>query len=305
MSASTAPRINRRGIVWFVVISFGLAWLFDLPMALTGGFNSPWSLLITLQNFTPALATLLVARWISPLPNMRRATGLRWGAKGSRWGWYWLFGLAGMTLFNVAAPFVGALLGVFPLDLAHLSGLREALLHNGGAPLVHQVPLATIALVILVTLPLQALVISPINFGEEWGWRGYLLPQLIRAGWPFPLVFSGLVWGIWHFPLFFLTGYAHGAVSVSLVMFTLLTVLFGVFIGWLRLVSGSVFVAAMAHASFNGFVQIFFGVSFVGKGAWFWVGDYGALTLLSYAFLVAWLYQSRRVHAVLTATIIL
>jgi membrane protease YdiL (CAAX protease family) len=141
--------------------------------------------------------------------------------------------------------------------------------------------------------------------GEELGWRGYLLPQLIRAGWRFPLVFSGLVWGIWHFPLFFLTGYAHGAVSVSLVMFTLLTVLFGVFIGWLRLVSGSVFVAAMAHASFNGFVQSFFGVSFVGKGAWFWVGDYGALTLLSYAFLVAWLYQSRRVHAVLTATIIL
>jgi CAAX protease family protein len=136
--------------------------------------------------------------------------------------------------------------------------------------------------------------------GEELGWRGYLLPRLVRAGWPCPLLFSGLVWGIWHFPLFFLTGYGHGAVCASLAMFTLLTVLFGVFIGWLRLVSGSVFVAAMAHGSFNGFVQSFFGVSFVGDGAWFWVGDYGALTLLSYAFLVAWLYGSRRVHAVLT-----
>ena len=126
-----------------------------------------------------------------------------------------------------------------------------------------------------------------------------MLPQLMRAGWPFPLVLSGLVWGLWHFPLFILTGYAHGAVSVSLLMFTLLTILFGVFIGWLRLVSDSVFVAAMAHASFNGFVQSFFGISFVGDGAWFWVGDYGVLTLLSYAFLVAWLYRSRRVHAVL------
>ncbi len=136
-------------------------------------------------------------------------------------------------------------------------------------------------------------------FGEELGWRGYLLPRLLRAGWPFPLAFSGLIWGIWHFPLFFFTGYAHGAVCLSLVMFTSLTVLFGVFIGWLRLVSGSVFVAAMAHASFNGFVQSFFGVSFVGNGAWFWVGDYGILTLLSYAFLVAWLYRSRRVHSAL------
>ena len=136
-------------------------------------------------------------------------------------------------------------------------------------------------------------------FGEELGWRGYLLPQLVRSGWPFPLAFTGLVWGIWHFPLFFLTGYAHGAVAVSLGMFTLMTVLFGVFIGWLRLASGSVFVAAMAHASFNAFVQTFFGISFVGDGAWFWVGDYGVLTIIPYALLVAWLHWSRRVHSAL------
>ena len=133
--------------------------------------------------------------------------------------------------------------------------------------------------------------------GEELGWRGYLLPQLIRAGCPCPLVLTGLVWGIWHFPLFALTGYAHGAVAVSLLMFPLLTVLVGVFIGWLRLASGSVFVAAMAHASFNAFVQSFYGVSFASDRAWFLIGDYGVLTLIPYAFLVAWLYWSNRVHA--------
>src|SRR5258705_4048652 len=42
--------------------------------------------------------------------------------------------------------------------------------------------------------------------GEELGWRGYLLPQLMRARWPFPLLLSGLVWGVWHFPLFIFTG---------------------------------------------------------------------------------------------------
>jgi uncharacterized protein len=138
--------------------------------------------------------------------------------------------------------------------------------------------------------------------GEELGWRGYLLPQLLRAGWRFPLLFSGLVWGIWHFPLFVFTGYGHGAIGASLVMFTLLTILFGVFVGWLRLASGSVFVAAMAHASFNGFVQSLIGDSFVGESAWFWVGDYGLLTLISYACLVGWLYQSRRVCAALKSS---
>jgi hypothetical protein len=81
-------------------------------------------------------------------------------------------------------------------------------------------------------------------------------------------------------------------------MFTALTILFGVFIGWLRLISGSVFVASMAHASFNGFVQSFFGVSFVGERSWFWTGDYGIFVLIPYGFLVAWLYLTKRVQAV-------
>jgi membrane protease YdiL (CAAX protease family) len=134
-------------------------------------------------------------------------------------------------------------------------------------------------------------------FGEELGWRGYLLTRLMQSRWPFPILLSGLVWGVWHSPLLILTGYAHGAVTLSLVMFTVLTVLFGVFIGWLRLASGSVFVAALAHASFNAFVQSFFGESFGADKAWFWIGDYGIFTLIPYAVLAAWLYWSGRVHA--------
>jgi len=133
-------------------------------------------------------------------------------------------------------------------------------------------------------------------FGEELGWRGYLLTRLLQTGWPFPLLLSGLIWGIWHLPFLLLTGYGHGPVSVA--MFTALTILFGVFVGWLRLISGSVFVASMAHASFNGFVQSFFGVSFVGERSWFWTGDYGIFVLIPYGFLVAWLYLTKSIQAV-------
>jgi hypothetical protein len=194
MDTNSRIRLNLRGILWFVVIAYGLAWLLDLPMVLSGkGLTSPWASLILLQNFTPAIATFLVARWISPLPHMRVATGLRWGAKGSRWGWYWLFGLLGVTAFNLAALFMGALFGVVPLDLAHLSGLRALL----SGPLGISQPqtdasLHFIALAIVATLPLQALLLVPFAFGEEWGWRGYLLPQLLPLGqWP-ALLISGL-----------------------------------------------------------------------------------------------------------------
>jgi len=245
------PRLNLRGILWFLGIAYGLAWLLELPMALDGkGLSSPWFGLTFFVNFTPAVATLLVARWISPLPNARKATGLRWGVKGTRWGWYWLFGLFGLTAFNVAAPFVGALFGQFPLDLEHFSGLKAGLdAAPGGKDILGLAPLSTIALVIIVTLPLQALLICWINFGEEYGWRGYLLPQLLPLGqWP-ALLLSGAIWGFWHTPLI-LMGFdypQHRVLGVLLI--TLFGMIVGVILGWTRLATGSVWPAVLGHAA--------------------------------------------------------
>ena len=133
--------------------------------------------------------------------------------------------------------------------------------------------------------------------GEELGWRGYLLPRLVQTGWRYPIMLSAVIWAVWHLPLLLLTGYGHGALSV--ILHTILILLFGVFIGWLRFASGSVWVAAMAHASFNGFIQSFLGPSFVARDAWLWVGDYGVLVLIPYGFLTAWLYRSKRVRVAL------
>ena len=138
--------------------------------------------------------------------------------------------------------------------------------------------------------------------GEELGWRGYLLQRLVQTGWSYPVLLSAVIWAVWHFPLLILTGYGHG--PLSLMLHTLLILLLGTFIGWLRLASGSVWVAAMAHASFNGFVQSFLGVSFTGENSWIWVGDYGVLILIPYGLLIAWLYRTRRVHAAMTGCMV-
>jgi uncharacterized protein len=120
--------LDLRGIGWFLVIVFGIAWPLAVPMWLSGqGANSPWALLVTGVNFAPAIATLIVTRWISPLSHIRQATGLELGVRGSRWGLYWLFGWLGFIAFSIAAPFVGVLFGLLPMDLTHFSGYREAL----------------------------------------------------------------------------------------------------------------------------------------------------------------------------------
>lgn len=39
-------------------------------------------------------------------------------------------------------------------------------------------------------------------FGEEWGWRGYMMPKLTELiGKPAAIVAGGVIWGLWHAPL--------------------------------------------------------------------------------------------------------
>lgn len=39
-------------------------------------------------------------------------------------------------------------------------------------------------------------------FGEEWGWRGYMMPKLTELmGKPAAVIVGGILWGLWHAPL--------------------------------------------------------------------------------------------------------
>lgn len=281
--------LNRQ-IILYIAAVLVAAWLWMLSIKL--GFRPSEWVWVTVLMWIPGLASVLFRLL---LREGFADVGWRIG-KVRFWAWAYI-GPLGLASLSILLALVLGRVTVAP----HLSDqtMLEAVFFKLSWPM-RDAPVG--GLLIQRFLAVALISIGPgffCAFGEELGWRGYLLPRLMQAGWPSPLLLSGVVWGLWHLPLFVFTGYAHGAVALSLIMFTLLTALFGVFIGWLRLASGSVFVAAMAHTSFNAFVQSFFGVSFVGDGAWFLIGDYGALTLLSYGALVAWLYWSKRVPAAL------
>jgi len=40
------------------------------------------------------------------------------------------------------------------------------------------------------------------SFGEELGWRGYLLTRVFNAKIPMPVFWNGLIWGLWHIPFY-------------------------------------------------------------------------------------------------------
>ncbi len=140
------------------------------------------------------------------------------------------------------------------------------------------------------------LVIFTLTFslGEELGWRGYLLPQLLSIGWTRAMVLVGLVWAAWHMPLIFLTPLYHALgnrlIVVPLFVGTIVAASF--FFGYLRLWTGSVWPASIAHTSHNaawGTLAAFTVTSNPVAVNEYLVGDNGILILAGTAIAALWL----------------
>jgi membrane protease YdiL (CAAX protease family) len=88
---------------------------------------------------------------------------------------------------------------------------------------------------------------------EEIGMRGYLLPKLLPLGRRRALALSGLVHAAWHMPLIFLTPLYHTAGNKLIVvpLFVGTIVAAGFFFGYLRIYTGSVWPASIAHSVHN------------------------------------------------------
>src|SRR5690606_15530517 len=104
----------------------------------------------------------------------------------------------------------------------------------------------------LVAIPFAAATINALAaFGEEIGWRGFLVPALRRYGtWP-ALLISGAIWGLWHAPVILL-GYNFGRPDITgVLLMTGGCLAWGVLLGWLRLRSASLWPAVFAHGAMN------------------------------------------------------
>ncbi|MGW5259990.1 CPBP family intramembrane glutamic endopeptidase [Microbispora sp. NPDC004025] len=278
----------------FLLVAFAASWLIALPVWLGavpfGG--AAFRILGILIMFTPSLGVLAV--WLTrrrgtTARQWARATGLTFGPRRGRTAALLAAALIGVPLLVAVALLVSAAAGVVRLDVAGLSLYRAQL-----AAVLDQVPLDP--RVLYAVQVAQAVLIAPIlnaipALGEEWGWRGWLLPRLLGdpAVSPTPatgefssgepgtaepgtaepgtveagtgewrparvwpaLVLSGVIWGLWHAPLT-LKGYNYPALGAwAAVLFVGFCVIFGALLGWVRLRSRSVWPAVAAHASVN------------------------------------------------------
>ena len=120
------------------------------------------------------------------------------------------------------------------------------------------------ATALLLAIPLYAIVgvigSTARALGEEIGWRGFLLPRLVQQfGFTIGCLISGCIWAVWHYPVLLFADYNAGTKpAFALTCFTLMVIADAYIIGWLRLKSGSLWPAAILHASHNLFIQAIF-----------------------------------------------
>lgn len=96
----------------------------------------------------------------------------------------------------------------------------------------------------------QIIVIVLIALGEEYGWRGFLLPKLmVKFNLFYSSIILGLIWGLWHFPAYLIgTGVP---LQMNFMVFLLWVVLGTFYMSWMYFYTKSVFTSILIHISAN------------------------------------------------------
>lgn len=125
------------------------------------------------------------------------------------------------------------------------------------------------------------------SLGEEIGWRGFLLTELLRL---FPEntvhLIIGIVWFFYHAPLIVFSNYNNGNVPLSLLCFFVMVMGFTVLADHLCIRAQSLWPAVLLHASHNVFVQsIFDRLTVNGPYTQYLTSEFGAGLAIGYALI--------------------
>jgi membrane protease YdiL (CAAX protease family) len=146
---------------------------------------------------------------------------------------------------------------IFGPAVLYLIGLGFFVLFGGQAPpftmLREELNLIPLYLIMVVLMPWN----GPV--GEEFGWRGYLLPKFQKQYGPLlASILIGVIWGFWHLPSFFAPQGVVGVLtdSIGLVfipLYALGTLANSIFMTWLynRTNRSALLAGIIWHAAIN------------------------------------------------------
>lgn len=144
---------------------------------------------------------------------------------------------------------------------------------------IQQMPVHPLFLAIVQGMIAGITVNALAAFGEELGWRGFLLQEFKALGFARASLYIGVIWGLWHAPLI-LQGHNYPQHPVAGVfLMTLFCILLTPLINYVTLKAKSVIAAAVMHGTLNGTAGI--AIMMVKGGSDLTIGLTGAAGLLT------------------------
>ena len=269
----------RREILIFLGLTLFLSSGFYLYLFLAPSptWNSSFAWAFMWCPGTAAVVTRLIAT--------RSLRGLGWG-----WG-----GTRRVLLGVVAVPYLlcGAVYSL--VWLTGLGGFDRTLLTAAAARLGMHGAAGEIAM--LALLPIGVALSTVSTLGEELGWRGLLSDRLLRVtSFTRTSLLVGVIWSVWHYPLIFvlLPRFRPGvSVAYATACFTASVVGVSFFYTWLRQTTGSVWPAAILHASCASAQEVFEALTKNNGYTYYFTFEYGIGFVLAIWIFLAFFRRGR------------
>jgi membrane protease YdiL (CAAX protease family) len=231
-----------------IAVFYGLTMLFSSVFGAfvlhAGRMDAGNFLYVTGAMWSPALGAFVTKRIFR-----ERIVDLPWRWSGPRYAWLAYLIPIGYALPVYLIVWLTGLGGFYDVDFA------KKIAEQFG--LANLPPNLILALFVLLTATFGMVGKMSRSLGEEIGWRGFLVPELSKVvGFSGTAVISGLMWAVYHYPVLLFADYNAGTPAwYGLTCFTIMVVASSFILTWLTLRSGSLWPAAIFHASHNLWIQ--------------------------------------------------
>ncbi|MCM1180942.1 MAG: CPBP family intramembrane metalloprotease [Clostridium sp.] len=242
-------KLETKRLLIYLAFAFGVTWIVFFAYILSGnkwsGEASGMDQFISIAMLCPALAMLLT-RYVTKegfavTGEDSMMLGIRF--RDGKWIYFvmalllpWIYLELGNGLVLLFSP------GAFDVDYPSLMGLTEQ-----EQVLIYIQPFLNMISAVLVSFG---------AFGEEAGWRGYMMPKMIKLmGYKKAVIIGGILWGMWHWPLTYVghnfgTGY-FGYPFTGFAAMCLMCMFNGIILTFVTCKSGSLWTAVILHAVNN------------------------------------------------------
>jgi membrane protease YdiL (CAAX protease family) len=274
---------ERNNLITFITITFSLSILLSLFIGLTAGHESKFIWLQFASMPIPAMAVLIMTNLFNaPVKEI----------KWSKLPLYWLalaLLLMPVTIHIICLPLIKFLNnGTFPWQ-PWLKTKEEGLYISPGNFGWGALTSNELVLKIFINAITGIVIVSALAFLEEIGWRGWMLPRLIKQfNVKKGILVGSLVWALWHVP-FILSGILY-LKAVPAYLMALINP-FGIFgaglvISWLWTKTKSIWIVSIAHGALNNWGQYAFKymqdskTNLQSQQIWLSIGVNGSLLIL-------------------------